>query len=138
MVERLYLQLIEAESVLWVGHGGIDGVADDLQGALQRRAQRIPQGNAAMTAVKRGIMLRIGYPCAAADRAENTTVEPQSHGRQTFEWAFLALPIGDGRHLHYLLAEEKAEQIDAVDPHRHHGPGAAYHLGMPPPRAAMP
>src|SRR5262245_4802870 len=46
----------------------------------------------------------------------------------------MALPVSDGGYFNYLLSQDKAEYIDAVDSHRHHRPCAADLLGLPPPR----
>jgi len=130
---RFDLSLVQGESVLFVGHRGIDRVADNLQGALQRGAQGISQDHPAVTAVQRGIVFGVGHPAPTAHHAERAAIEPHTHGRQVFQRAVPALPIGEGGHLHDVLAQEKMEQIDAVGPHRHHGPGAANPFGVHPP-----
>jgi hypothetical protein len=54
-----------------------------------------------------------------------STTRPCTDGRQPFEGAVRALHTAERGCLHHVLAQQEAEQIDAVDPHGQDPPGSA-------------
>src|SRR5688572_7957436 len=107
MVERLDLPRVEGQLILWVRHGSIDRIADDLQRPAQGDPQGMVEDNPTATPIQYGVILRVGHFEPTTDGAYRAPTEPEAHRRDPFQGAFRGLPIGQSGHFHDVLAEEK-------------------------------